>query len=60
MCKTETLRKPTQTSKMNINMRKKRKRRRRKKKNFLTSMTTFFPRSLYTPSKGGRKNEGLK
>ena len=60
LCKTEILRKPTQTSKMNIDMKKKRKRRRRKKKNFLMLMTTFFPHLLYTPSKGGCKNEGLK
>ena len=45
---------------MNIDMKKKRKRRRRKKKNFLMLMTTFFPHLLYTPSKGGCKNEGFK
>ena len=39
--KTEVLRKPTQTSKMKIDMKKRGKRRRR---NFLTLMTTFFPR----------------
>ena len=59
MCKIEILRKPTQTSKMNIDMKKKRKRRRRRK-NFLTLMTTFFPLLLYTPSKGGCKNESLE
>ena len=59
MCKIEILRKPTQTSKMNIDMKKKRKRR-RKKKNFLTLMTTFFPHLPYTPNKGGCKSEGLK
>ena len=39
--KTEVLRKPTQTSKMKIDMKKRGKRRRR---NFLTLMTTSFPR----------------
>ena len=44
--KTEILRKPTQTNKMKIDMKKRRKRkkRRRRKKNSLTLMTTFFPR----------------
>ena len=44
--KTEILRKPTQTNKMKIDMKKRRKRkkRRRRRKNSLTLMTTFFPR----------------
>ena len=42
--KTEVLRKPTQTSKMKIDMKKREKKKRRRRKNFLTLMMTFFPR----------------